>query len=260
MLGLPYSPENMALVATQAACVGLTGAGGFALTRRLRGGAWALVLPLSLGGVVAGLALAPDAADALTWLAFAAVPLLAAAARGWAMRGARPAFALAAVPLLALAWFADSDVARLALVAGANITLGRLLVAVAPLELVRYGVVAMAALDAVLVFSNGIDQPNATLNAAIPAEGLPQLQYAALGGASLGFGDFFVAGVAGAVVAADGLPAARTALLTLACSLVFGLLFWVTDTLPATVPVAIALMLATARSSSRRSRSRTPAA
>jgi hypothetical protein len=254
MLGLPYSFENVVLVATQAACVGLTGAGGFALTQRLRGGAWALVLPLSLGLVVAGLALAPGAADALTWLAFVAVPLLAAAAFGWAMRGARPVYALAAAPLLALAWFADSDVARLALVAASNIALGRLLVAVAPLPLVRAGVVAMAVLDAILVFSNGLDQPNATLNAAVPAAGLPQLQYAALGHASLGFGDFFVAGVAGAVVAAEGLPALRTALLALACALVFDLLFWTEDTLPATVPIAVALVI------SRRTRSRTRAA
>ena len=250
MLGLPYSFENVVLVTVQAACLALVGAGMPAALQRLAGRWWASALPLSLGGVVAAIAVAPGTADALTWLALVAVPPLAAAGLGWAMRGARPPLALLAVPLLVVAWTAQhetaGDLARLALVVLANVTLGRLLVAAAPLSWVRAGVVVMAVLDAILVFSGGLEQPNATLNAAVPAEGLPQLQFARLDGASFGFGDLFVAAVAGAVVAADRLPPVRTALLCLAVSLVYDLLFWVTDSVAGTVPVAVALVISTA--------------
>ena len=40
-----------------------------------------------------------DTATGLTYLALVAVPILAAVALGWAMRGARPLAALAAIPL-----------------------------------------------------------------------------------------------------------------------------------------------------------------
>jgi len=101
----------------------------------------------------------------------------------------------------------------------------------------------MATVDAILVFSRGLQAPNNVLNAAVPAPGLPQLQYASLHGASMGYGDFFVAGVAGAVVAVEGRSALLAGALTLVCALAWDLLFWVRDVLPATVPVAVALLL-----------------
>ncbi len=69
---------------------------------RLVSSKWALILPGSIAVVIAGLALAPGAADGLTWLAFVAIPPLAALALGWAMRGARPWLAVLVVPLLAV--------------------------------------------------------------------------------------------------------------------------------------------------------------
>src|SRR3954468_21629695 len=247
MLGLPYSVENTVLLVTQAACVSLTGAGTPPWLARLRGTAWVLVLPGSIGVVIAAIALAPGTADGLTWLALVAVPLLAAAGLGWAMRGARAPLALVAVPLFVLAWKSQDttygDLSRLALIALSNITLGRLLGGLAPARWLVAGVVAMAVVDAILVFSHGLQAPNATLNAAVPAPGLPQLQYADLNGASMGYGDFFVAGVAGAVIATERRSPWLAGGLTLACSLTWDLLFWVRDVLPATVPVAIALLL-----------------
>jgi len=263
VLGLPYSVDTAILAAAQAACVGLTGAGAPSWLARLRGTAWVLVLPGSIAVVIGAIALAPGTADALTWLALVAVPPLAAAALGWAMRGAHPGLAVLAVPLLVLAWTRQDstlgDACRLALVALSCVTLGRLLGGLAPSRLLTAGVVAMAVVDAILVFSHGLQAPNATLNAAVPAPGLPQLQYADLNGASMGYGDFFVAGVAGAVIALERRRALVGFALTLTCALAWDLLFWVRDVLPATVPVAVALLLTQAvpgagRAGERRSR------
>jgi hypothetical protein len=114
---------------------------------------------------------------------------------------------------------------------------------VAPTPWLKAGIVAMAIVDAVLVFSNGLEQPNAVLNAAVPAPGLPQLQYASFGPANLGYGDLFVAGVLGGLLAVEGARAWRWALVTWVLSETFTLLFYVTDVLPMTVPVAVALVL-----------------
>ncbi|CAB4950223.1 unannotated protein [freshwater metagenome] len=104
----------------------------------------------------------------------------------------------------------------------------------------------MAVIDAVLVFSGGLERPNRALNAAVPAAELPRLQFVQFGYASMGYGDVFVAGVLGALLAAEGVrrrTQALAALVTFGLSLVFDLLFWVVDVLPATVPVAVALLL-----------------
>ena len=65
------------------------------------------------------------------------------------------------------------------------------------------------------MFGNQLQAPNAVLNAAVPAPGLPQLQYLDLHHASLGYGDVFVAGVLGGVLAARGIRQWPAALLLL---------------------------------------------
>jgi hypothetical protein len=242
-----FVAHDAVLLAVQAALVGLTGAGVPAWVRRFATARWALVLPLSIGVVIGAIALLPDVADVLTWVALLLVPPGAALALGWAMRGARPAPALLAAPLLVLAWgwqtVPSGELAGLALTALSCVTLGRLLAGVAPAPWLKLGIVAMAIVDAILVFSNGLEQPNAVLNAAVPAPGLPQLQYVSFGPANLGYGDLFVAGVLGGVLAVEGARAWRWALVTWALAEAFTLLFYVTDTLPATVPVAAALVV-----------------
>jgi hypothetical protein len=242
-----FAAHDAVLLAAQAALVGLTAAGVPAWVRARATARWALVLPLSIAVVVGAIALLPDVADVLTWVALLLVPPGAALALGWARRGARPALALLAAPLLALAWASQTtaagELAGLALTALSCVTLGRLLAGVAPAPWLKLGIVAMAVVDAILVFSNGLEQPNAVLNAAVPAPGLPQLQYVSFGSASLGYGDLFVAGVLGGVLAVEGARAGRWALVTWALAEAFTLLFYVTDTLPATVPVAVALIV-----------------
>jgi hypothetical protein len=218
---------------------------------RFSGRGWALVPPLSIAVVVAAIALDPAAADGLTWLALVAIPPLATAALGWAAHGARPPLALLIVPLLGLAWSAAGslrgDAAAALLTALSCITLGRVLAGVVPGSWLKLGIVAMAVVDGILVFGNELQAPNAVLNAAVPAAGLPQLQYLDLHWASMGYGDVFVAAVLGGVLAAERARQWPAAVLVLGLSIAWDMLFVSFDTLPATVPVGAAVVLLEAR-------------
>jgi hypothetical protein len=243
-----FSADNFVLTLAQAACVALPAAGLPAWTERFRTGAWALVLPVSIAAVVTGIALLPAVADVLTWIALLLVPPGCALALGWAARGAHAALAPLAAALLGLAWAApDTRAGQLAttvLIAGSAVTLGRLLAGAAPLALLQAGVIAMAAVDAYLVFSNQLQAPNAVLVAATPGLGLPQLQSASFGGAGLGYGDFFAAAVVGAILAAERAPQLAAAAGMVVVSLCWEQLFAFYDVLPATIPPAVVLILA----------------
>jgi hypothetical protein len=242
-----FSSDNLVLTIAQAACVALPAAGLPAWLERLRRPVWALVLPLSIAVVVGAIALVPSTADVLTWVALLLVPPGCALALGWAARGARPWLALFAAPLLALAWAApDSRAGQLAgtlLILESAVTLGRLLAGAAPLPLLKAAVVAMAVVDAVLVFSNNLQPSNDVLVAAVPGPGLPQLQSASFGVAGLGYGDFLAAAVVGAVLAAERGPRVVAAIGLVAVSLCWDQLFLIYDVLPATVPPAIVLLV-----------------
>jgi hypothetical protein len=196
--------------------------------------------------VVGGIALLPSTADLLTWIAFLLVPPGCALALGWAAHGARPWLGVLAVPLLALAWAVPDarlgQAAAVALIAGSAITLGRLLPGGAPLTLLKIGVIAMAAVDAILVFSNNLQAPNAVLEAAAPGFGLPQLQSASFGFAGLGYGDFFAAAVVGGILAAERAPQLAAAAAMIVVSLCWDQLFLIYDVLPATIPPALVLI------------------
>jgi hypothetical protein len=258
MLNGDFLLADSALISVQATLVALPGRGIPEPLERLGGRAWALVLPISIAAVVAAIALDPAVADWLTWVALLAVPPLAAAALGWAARGARPALALLALPLLALAWADMGELAGAAaaatLTALSCVTLGRLLAGAVPGTWLKAGIVAMAIIDAVLVFGNQLQAPDAILNAALAGPGLPQLQYLDLRAASLGYGDVFVAGVLGGLLAAERAPQWPVALLVLALSVAWDTLFLAFDTLPATVPVAAALLIAEAVRRRRRAK------
>jgi len=216
------------------------------LLSRLQGRWWALALPLSIVVVIAGVALDSASADFLTWLALIAVPPLAAIALGRLVRGARPWLALATIPLFAIAWAAKGELGgqscALALSALACVTLGWLLVCVVPARWVKLGIYAMAAVDAYLVFTELLQEPNAVLNAAHPAADLPKLQLVSWGSALMGFGDLFIAAVLGALLARDSRLQARGALLAAVLCCSWDLLFFAIDTTPATVPLALTLL------------------
>src|SRR6476469_8402821 len=230
-----FHTDNLVLTLLQALCVALPAAGLPAWLERARRGAWALVLPLSIVVCIAAISLVPASADVYTWLALIGVPIGAAVGFGWAAHGARPPLALLAVPLFILAWTAQDT------------RVGQLLAGSGPLALVKVALVAMAAIDAYLVFSGELAAPNATLVAAVPAPGLPSLQAGAFGFSSLGYGDFLAAGVLGGIVATERGPQWLIALAVLVVSLAWDQLFLVVDLLPATVPPALVLLAIEAR-------------
>ena len=132
--------------------------------------------------------------------------------------------------------------ARLALIVGSCVTVGRLLAGATPLALLKAGVFAMAAIDAVFIFGDFFGEQNAQFNAAAPAEGLPRLQVAEVGDVSTDYGDFFVAGLVGGILAAERRPQVLAALATFAPAQAFNQLFLVVDSLPGTVPPALVLL------------------
>lgn len=247
-MALAFIPSDAGLLALQAGVVASPRlVPRIPAAARLRSRWWALVPIASIVGVIFAIRYVSDTATGLTYLALVAVPLLAAAALGWTARGSRPLAALGAIPLFILAW-ADSkslagETAAALLSALSCVTLGVLLAAVTPASWLKVGIILMAGADSWLVISDLLQAPNATLVAAAPAGGLPQLQSELFGSVSMGYGDLFVAGLLGAVLASDRRRQWRAALLTLAIAGVFDLLFFVLSELPATVPVALALIV-----------------
>jgi hypothetical protein len=213
---------------------------------RLRSRWWALILPLSIAVVIAGIAVESESAKALTWLALIAVPPLAAVALGWIVRGSRPWLALAAVPLFALAWAAKGELggqtAALALSALACTALGWLLAAIVPGRWLKLGIYAMAAIDTWLVLGDLLQGPNSVLNSVAPGADLPRLQLVNFGSAIMGFGDIFIAAVLGALLARDRQLQLTGAILAAVIGCAFDLLFFVLHELPATVPIALTLL------------------
>jgi hypothetical protein len=219
---------------------------------------WALVPALSIAVVIGAIEISPSSADALTYIALIAVPPLAAYALAALVRGSRPAWALVAGALFLLAWATPhsfvGEAAATALSGLACVTLGWLLVCGVPARWLRLGVYAMAVIDTVYVSSDLLQGPNAVLNAAAPAAGLPRLQAVHFGSALMGFGDLFVAALVGCLFAAEGLAGdadrvaanrrqLSAAALVAVLALTFDLLFFAVDELPSTVPVAVALAL-----------------
>jgi len=257
-----------------------------AWVERLRSPWWALVPALSIAVVIGAIEVTPGSADALTYIALVAVPPLAAFALAALVRRdrveprisrfravsreGRPGWlvpVLVAVALFTLAWVAPrslaGEAAATALSGLACVTLGWLLVCGVPARWLRLGVYAMAVIDSIYVSSDLLQGPNAVLNAAAPAAGLPQLQAVHFGSALMGFGDLFVAALVGCLLAAEGWRRDGghggsangsgkgeavdrqlcAAVLVAALALCFDLLFFAVDELPSTVPVAVALAL-----------------
>jgi hypothetical protein len=241
-----FELDTAVLDAAQALCVALPAAGIPAFLLRLSGRGWALIAPLSVVVSVLAIAAATASADVLTWIALLLVPPGCALALGWAAHGARPWLALAVVPMLAAAFAGPDDplgrAARLLLIAGSCVTAGRLLAGGAPLRYLKAGVVAMAVIDAVFIFGDLWGEQNAAFDAAVPAAGLPRLQVADVGDTSTDYGDYFVAGLVGAILAAERRPQALAAVATFVAMQAFNQLFLVVDSLPGTVPPAVVLL------------------
>jgi hypothetical protein len=264
-VALPFIPSDAVALALQAAIVAAPRRPPrLRLFERLSGPGWALIPIGSIVGVIVAIRYASSTATGLTWLALIAVPLLAAAALGWGARFARLWLAPLAFGLFALAWASRTSLwgqgAGALLEALSCVMLGVLLAAVTPPRWLKLGILAMAAADVWLVLSDLLQAPNNALVAAVPlpGSGLPQLQSVLFGSVSLGYGDLFVAGLLGAVLAREARRQAPMALLTFALAGLFDLLFFVLSELPATVPVALAMLIGEAWAWRSRRPSRAP--
>ena len=241
-----FDLDTFVLDAAQALCVALPAAGVPAWLLRFGGRGWAVVAPASVVVTVIAISATAGSADVITWIALVLVPPGCALALGWAMHGARPWLALAVVPLLAFAIESPDGplgrASRLALIVGSCVTLGRLLAGTTPLLVLKLGVVAMTVVDSVFIFGDFFGEQNATFNAAVPAAGLPRLQVAHIGDVSTDYGDYFVAGLVGGILAAERRPQAVLAVATLALAEAWNQLFLVVDSLPGTVPPCLVLL------------------
>src|SRR5215470_12864410 len=105
MPSFPVSIATLSLL--QAALVALPGAVPAGWARSLRSPWWAAIPAGSIVVVIGIIEVTPSSAKALTYLALAACPPLAAFALARVVRGSRPSLALAVIPLFALAWAAE---------------------------------------------------------------------------------------------------------------------------------------------------------
>jgi hypothetical protein len=244
---LPFWLSIGCLSLVQALLVALPRPAELPPLNRLRSGWWALWLPLPLVATIGVIALDSGSAGFFTWLALIGVPPLAAVALGFVVRGARPWYAVLAIPLFAIAWAAHGSLggntAALALSALSCTTLGWLLACVVPERWLQLGILTMAAIDAYLVGTELLQQPNGVLNTAAPVANLPRLQLVHFGSALMGYGDIFVAATLGAMLARDRVWQLRGALIAAFAGCAFDLLFFTVDVLPSTVPIAATLVI-----------------
>jgi hypothetical protein len=231
---------------------------------RTRGRSWLWVaVPAALlGAGVLIIDLVPRGPHALALLATFGTPVLAAA--GGLFRGS-PRWWLwppVAAALWIAAWLAHGlvqDAAGVALIGAACLAAASGAAMVAPAWSIRVGLVALAALDVVLVWgTTGVQEAtNALQGVALPhAAGtpLPSLQQATFGSAVMGWLDLLAPALLGVVVA--GRRKLGAAAVTGVAAGLWGLLLFVTSEVAATVPVLAGLAYAAA--DARRSRLRHP--
>ena len=231
---------------------------------RTRGRSWLWVaVPAALlGGGVLIIDLVPRGPHALALLATFGTPVLAAT--GGLFRGSSRwwLWPPVAAALWITAWLAHGlvqDAAGVSLIAGACLAAASAAAAVAPAWSIKVGLVALAALDVVLVWgTTGVQEAtNALQGVALPhAAGtpLPSLQQATFGSAVMGWLDLLAPALLGVVVV--GRTKLGAAVVTGIAAGLWGLLFYVTSEVAATVPVLAGLAFAAA--DARRSRLRHP--
>jgi hypothetical protein len=216
---------------------------------------WAAVLPPAAFLVtVAGLAVHPSLALAVVAVACLGVPLLGAVAIAAFARGGGPARALLVVPLLALAALhigVAGELAVLTLVMLSCVALGSLLAATARVRELAIGAILVAALDLALLRAGGIRIATSALLDARLGQ-MPDFAQPVLGRMTIGYGDFFVAALAGAIAARQPSRQTLIALATTTVALAQYALSTDGDLLPSTVPVAVALLVATVLARLRR--------
>jgi hypothetical protein len=204
------------------------------------------LLPLvAIGGGVIFLGAVPSAVGAVTTLAAFAVPPLALFA-AWHVRRAALPLAIVSPILWLIVWRLPTtgwtQLAGDLLIVLAAVSLGRLTGWIAPRAALVVGVLVATAVDIWQVLTVQVQPVALALGQAEPPRGLPGLQQLEMVGATMGWGDAYLAAVLGAVVAASGRATIAAVFGTLLGGLSLGLLFNVVEFVPATVPVAVGLL------------------
>jgi len=243
---MPYGWPFLVLVLLQALAVAVVRDPG-ELPRIRRHPALGL-LPLALiGGLVVVLGAWPRGVELATALAAVAVPLLALAAGLHVRRWAVP-IAIAAPLLWLAAWRLAPgpwpDLAADLLIVMAAATLGRLTGWVAPRWALAIGVLLATGVDIWQVAQIQVQPVAEALGAAEPPSGLPSLQELRLAGATMGWGDVYIAALVGAIVAVSRRAAIAAVAGCAVGGLLLGLLFAWVQFVPATVGPALGLILA----------------
>lgn len=193
---------------------------------------WALAPALALAAGIAILRLVAGGPHALALLGAVATPALAGAGR---------IKAPVALGLWLVAWLASGRVAQaaaVALVALAATTIAEVAARVAPRRALALGLVLLAVLDVVLVWGTPQVEPaSRALHVATLPAGIPALQDATFGAATMGWLDFVAPALLGVVV----LHRLRASAVTGVAAGAWALLLFVTGTVPATVPVLAGL-------------------
>jgi hypothetical protein len=234
----------VALVTITGALVALPSPAALGRLARLRSPAWAVVAPGSLLAGTFGVLAMPSLATGLAILAAVATPALAAIAVVGVVHGGRRTLLLVPVALGAVALAGSGLAAELAaslLTALGCLTLGAAIVRLTPARWLRRGVLAMAAVDVILLAA-GIGQPAATLLYEASAGVRPVFHRAQLGPMSLDYPDLVLAAMLGGVVAGRAVQA-RAAALVATLATANGALFAFAEMLPATPPIVLALIL-----------------
>jgi hypothetical protein len=200
--------------------------------------------PLGFVAIVALLAGYPDAALAVAVAAVLGVPLLAIVAGALLARAGRPAWGYLTAPLVAAALLFQNHVvgqlATLLLLALSCVALGALLRCVGDPRALMTGVAVLAVADVILLVAGPVNEATAALRA-VNLGNLPGFQEAVVGPSTMGYGDLFVAGVAGAIAARTPGAPRRVGVLTLVFALLESALFFRHGPYPSTVPVVLAL-------------------
>lgn len=245
-MAVPYGWPFVTLVLLQALVVLLVRDPG-QLPRRYRHPVVGLLPLITIGGGVVVLGAVPAAVGWVTDFAALAVPVLALAAVLHVRRAALPLAVFS--PLLWLAaWRLPNgpwaDFAADFLIVLAAVVLGRLTGWIAPRAALVAGIVIATVVDIWQVLQMQVQPVALALGQAEPPRGLPGLQQLEMVGATMGWGDAYLAAVLGAVVAASGRATIAAVFGTLLGGLSLGLLFNVVEFVPATVPVAVGLLCA----------------
>jgi hypothetical protein len=241
---MPYGWPYLVIVLLQASIIPLVR--DPALLPRIPRHSLLGLLPLvAIGGGVIFLGAVPSAVGFVTTLAAFAVPPLALFA-AWHVRRAALPLAIISPILWLIVWRLPTtgwtQLAGDLLIVLAAVSLGRLTGWIAPRAALVVGVLVATAVDIWQVLTVQVQPVALALGQAEPPRGLPGLQQLEMVGATMGWGDAYLAAVLGAVVAASGRATIAAVFGTLLGGLSLGLLFNVVEFVPATVPVAVGLL------------------